>query len=121
MREGFAAHPRSQVMLAVEDERRGVRHGEIHVVHACELWLRARHICAAHRGREWMTGHSGQCFAKGSVGVRATTAAEMDRADGIPGIRRTFTRIQLTVAFELELARKFLERTLLVPTRRLYE
>ena len=36
MREGFAADPRSKFMLAVEDERRGVRHGEIHIVHACQ-------------------------------------------------------------------------------------
>src|SRR6185369_8322154 len=54
-------------------------------------------------------------------GVRAAAVAEMDRADGVPGVRRTLTRVQLTIGFELELARELLERALLVPTRRQYE
>src|SRR5262245_43601473 len=62
-----------------------------------------------------------QGFAKGRVGVRATTVAEMNRADGVPGVRRTLARVQLPVGFELELAREFLERAFLVPTRRQYE
>src|SRR5262245_1522055 len=62
-----------------------------------------------------------QCFAEGGVGVPAPAIAEMNRANGVPGIRRTLMRIQLTVAFELELACEFLERFLLVPTRRQHE
>jgi hypothetical protein len=37
MCEGFGAYPRSEVLLTVKDKRRRVRHGEIHVIQACEL------------------------------------------------------------------------------------
>src|SRR5262249_27631244 len=57
-----------------------------------------------------------QCFAKGGVGLLAPTVAQVNRSSGVPGIRRTLARIQLTLAFELELAGEFFERPLLVVT-----
>src|SRR5262245_37605172 len=121
MRERFAAHSRSDVMPACEGERRGVRHGEIYVVHACQAGLRAGHVRAAHRGRQWVTRYAVQRFAKGGVGLRTTTVAEMNRSNGVPGIRRTLTRIQLTVPLELEFASELVKRTLLVSPCRQYE
>ena len=109
------AHAADGTSAAMRPRRRS-RDRDVDVVRRGQLSRRT-----AQGARYQVAWHSVQCFAKRRIGVVASTTAEMNRADGVPRIGSALDRVQLTVAFEIELAREFAERHVLIAARRQHE